>query len=196
MRFNDFARFSVLVVSLIGSAPLRALADVIQPIPKNSIYLSKAPWTTHEGKTVTLSSLRGSPTVVSMLYTSCKATCPLTLLDLQAIEKGLTAEAKSKVQFAIFSFDSSTDTPAHLKEFANSHNLSGAHWTFHSGKVASVRELAALLGIRFKLLDGGGFDHSNIITVLDTEGVIIHKQVGLKQVPTETIALLNQTLLH
>jgi protein SCO1/2 len=42
-------------------------------------------------------------------------------------------------------------------------------------------EMAALLGIRYKKLPDGEFAHSNVITLLNPEGEIVHQQIGLGQ---------------
>jgi protein SCO1/2 len=47
-----------------------------------------------------------------------------------------------------------------------------------------------VLGIRYKRDARGDFDHSNVISVLDREGVIRHQQLGLGQDPTEPASWL------
>ena len=165
-----------------------------------SIYHSKSTWETQDGRKASLvnlsgsDGLRGSPVVVAMLYTSCQASCPLTLSDLNKIKNGLSHEEQKKVRFAVFSFDSDRDKPQHLKSFALKQGIDLLQWTFFHGSPSSVRELAALLGIRFKKVDGGDFDHSNIISILDPEGVIIHQQVGVRQNPAESINILRRLI--
>ena len=50
--------------------------------------------------------------------------------------------------------------------------------------------LAAVLGVRFKPDGRGDFSHSNLITVLDAEGVVRHQQVGIGRNREATIAAL------
>jgi protein SCO1/2 len=50
---------------------------------------------------------------------------------------------------------------------------------FHGG-ANSVRELAAVLGLRYKQDENGDFDHSNVIFLLDKDGVVRSQQLGLK----------------
>ena len=56
------------------------------------------------------------------------------------------------------------------------------------------RELAAALGVRFKPVPGGDFARSNIIFILDSQGVPRHRQVGLMQAPDESAAVLRKLL--
>jgi hypothetical protein len=41
---------------------------------------------------------------------------------------------------------------------------------------------------------GGGFNHSNLITVLDRAGVVRHRQVGIRADSTATVAMLREML--
>ena len=82
-----------------------------------SIRLRRA-WTDMDGKPVLLRSLRGKPVALAMVYTSCTTACPLIVADLKRIEAALSPEARGRVWFALFSFDSERDRPEALKAFA------------------------------------------------------------------------------
>ena len=183
------ARLLLLLAPFISSEG-RAAPFSPSTLPGQSIYQSDSRWDTTEGKKILLSELKGAPVVVAMLYTGCQAACPMTISDLKRIESGLDPEARMQVRFAIFSFDSVKDTPSNLKVFRVKHNLEPSRWSFFHGSPENVQELAALLGIRFKRLETGDFDHSNVITVLDTQGVIVHRQIGLRIDPQETLGVI------
>lgn len=159
-----------------------------------SIFHSKTIWQNQDAKNIELKDLAGTPLVLAMVYTSCPATCPLIMNDLKAIEKKLTTEQKAKIRFAVFAFDAKRDLPAKLLSFANKHQVDLKRWSFYHGSAASVRELAALLGIKFKELGDGDFEHSNLITILDAEGVVQHQQIGLRQNPDATIKVLSRLI--
>ena len=63
------------------------------------------------------------------------------------------------------------------------------------GTADDVLELAALLGVKFKKDARGQFAHSNVLTVLNPGGEVVHQQVGLNQAPHETVKQLHR-LLH
>ena len=44
----------------------------------------------------------------------------------------------------------------------------------------AVQELAMLLGVKFKQDARGQFSHSNLFTILNSGGEIVHQHVGLK----------------
>jgi protein SCO1/2 len=177
------------VMSLLFSLSLAAAAP---PAPADSIFHLKAKWTDQEGKGAVLADLRGHPTVVAMVYTSCSYACPMTIVDLRKIERDLPEAARSGVRFAIFSFDSERDTPAKLKSFATKQETDPARWRFFHGSPAAVRQLAAALGIRYKRDAAGEFDHSNVISIVDSDGVVRHQQVGLGKDPAEAVRHLTE----
>lgn len=160
------------------------------PLPGGSIYQVGTTWTDMDGKPVPLRSLRGKPVALAMVYTSCTTACPLTVADLKRIEAALSPEAQARVSFALFSFDSERDRPEVLKKFASAHGLDPARWRLYHGDRAAVRDLAMALGIRYKRDARGDFDHSNVISILDSQGVVRHQQVGLGQDPAASAARL------
>ena len=125
-----------------------------------------------------------------MVYTSCQSACPMTISDLKKIEAGLLPAVREQVRFAVFSFDTKRDTPAKLKGFVEARSLAPSRWILFHGNAGPVRKLSAVLGIRYRQDKNGDFDHSNVITILDRAGVIVHQQVGLRQDPKDTIAKL------
>ncbi|MBS1964118.1 MAG: SCO family protein [Bdellovibrionales bacterium] len=157
------------------------------PLAGESIYQLSEKWKTQAGNEVPLSSLTGKPTIIAMIYTSCPDACPMTIADLKRIEAAIPPDSRSKVNFAIFSFDTKRDTPEKLSEFAKARALDPSRWTLFYGSKMAVRKLAAVLGIQYKEDSSGNIDHSNVITVVDSSGVIRHQQTGLGKESKETV---------
>lgn len=155
-----------------------------------SIYNLNSKWRNQDGKEIKFESLKGNPIVVAMLYTSCKDACPMTIENLKSIEGKLSESTRSKVKFAVFSFDTERDTPAKLKEFAQKRSLDLSRWSLFHGSPADVRKLAAVLGVQYKKETNGDYDHSNAITILNNDGVIVFQQMGLKNQPNEPVSKL------
>ena len=151
-----------------------------EPLPGMSIYNLTSSWTNQDGKRVNLESLRGQPVVVAMGYTSCKDICPMIVADMVAIEDRAKEVALPPVRFAFFSFDSAVDTPERLTTYAKDRSLDLANWTLFNGDEAAVRELAAVLGVRYRRDASGGFDHSAIISILDADGRIVAQQLDVQ----------------
>lgn len=169
----------------LGFTPARAhdhahmqQMEAAKPLSGESIYNLASRWRDQDGKSVELASLRGEPVVVAMAYTSCKDICPLIVANMVAIENQAKAKSLTKVRFAFFSLDSQVDTPERLKAYAEEHNLDLSQWRLYHGDDHAVRELAAALGVRYRREASGGFDHANIITLLDADGNIALQQSG------------------
>jgi len=157
-----------------------------------SIYQAESKWKTDAGKEIHLGDLAGRPQIVVMFFASCHYACPMLLNDVRRIEAALPADLRAKVGVTLVSFDTKRDTPHALAEFRQTQNLPKDHWTLLSGTDDNILELAALLGVRYKQDATGQFMHSNLITILDAKGEIVHQQVGLNQDVTETVRTLKQ----
>lgn len=146
---------------------------------KASLYQADAAFTTDGGRAFRLGELRGRPVVLTMFFASCGYACPLLTADMAAIRAKLPPEIRDRAALVLVSFDSVRDTPAALKQYRDARGLDG-QWTLLHGGDDAVRELAALLGVKFKREADGNFAHSNLLTVLNAEGEIVHQRNGLK----------------
>jgi protein SCO1/2 len=183
MRFLSIA--FALAAGLAAAVPTMAhdhshmhAMEAAEPLPGMSIYNLSGQWTDQNGRTVELSSLRGAPVVVAMAYTSCRDICPLIVADITLIERAAQDGGVGRMRFAFFSLDPVNDTPARLKTYAEEHGLDPEHWTLFHGDERAVRELAAALGVRYRRTPDGGYDHSNLITLLDRDGAVLLQQSG------------------
>ena len=155
-----------------------------------SLYQVDSKWTTDAGKPIQLGDLAGKPQVVLMFFSRCTYACPILMNDLKRISAALTPEQRAKIGFTMISFDTEHDTPAALKEYRHAWNLPADNWTLLSGKPDDVLELAALLGVKYKQDANGQFAHSNVISVLNAKGEIVHQQTGLNEDIDETVQTL------
>ncbi|MEW6776132.1 MAG: SCO family protein [Bdellovibrionota bacterium] len=156
-------------------APESGAAEKAPGFPSDSLYQLESSWLTQDGKEIRLGSLAGSPVVIALVYTSCKASCPLILGDFRKIHKNLSENA-SRISFVLVSMDPDRDTPGRLKEFEKGQKFPApGRWVLLNGKEESVRELAAALNVSYRKT-GKEFAHSNVITVLDPTGKIAHQQ--------------------
>lgn len=162
-------------------------------IPDGSIFNITSKWKTENEGTFQFGNLAGKVTVAAMIFTSCQSACPRIVADMKRIESGLTTNELKQVRFLLISMDPQNDTPTRLKEFAQEHGLND-NWTLICSDEDATTEIANVLGVRIKKLSGGGFDHSNVIFVMNNNGVIAHKQDGLGGEPTETIKIIKSGL--
>lgn len=109
---------------------------------------------------------------------------------MREIEKGLSDEARSKVRFTFISIDPDRDTPERLAEYREENELDPARWSFLTGDAGSIQELAVVLGIQYRKVSETDFAHSNVITILNDKGEVIHRQDGLGGDSKPTVAAI------
>jgi protein SCO1/2 len=160
-------------------------------LPDESLYQIPSQWSNHEGQYLFLKDLAGSPRLMVMLYTRCTTTCPLVLDDIKAILGDLPPEAAKAVRVTVVSFDSERETPETLKDFYTKKGLD-SRWSLLRGDSAAVSTLAAALGVRYKKV-GEEYIHSNIIFLVDANGVVRAKKEGLK---TSRVDFVSQVKTH
>jgi protein SCO1/2 len=148
------------------------------PLSKESIYQAGGSFTDDSGQAFALGSLRGRPVVLSMFFTSCGYACPLTVTAMLDLQQRLPAALRDQAVFVLVSFDVAHDTSEVLAKYREQRHL-GGNWILLRGDDASVRELAALLGVQYRETANGMFAHTNQITVLNREGEIVHERKGL-----------------
>jgi len=149
------------------------------PFSRESLYQIETKFTDDAGQPFTLGQLRGRPVVLTMFFASCGYACPLLVTDMQAIRAQLPAAVREKAAFVLVSFDVKRDTPEALYQYRAQRDLD-AGWTLLHGDDDAVRELAALLGVKYKQEASGMFAHSNLVTILNAEGEIVHQRSGLR----------------
>jgi protein SCO1/2 len=169
-----------------------AKAEVPAAFTDKSIYQTESTWMTDQRKQIKLGALAGRPQVVAMFFAHCQFACPIIVNDMKRIEAALPAEVSDRIGFTLVSFDAKRDTPSALAEYRKARDLPLKSWTLMCGRPDDVLELAALLGVRFKENGNGQFAHSNVITILNAQGEIVHQQIGLNQDIHETVRLLQQ----
>ena len=146
-----------------------------------SLYQLDSTWTNDSGQPVKFGALQGRVQVVVMFFASCTYACPIIVHDMQRIEAALPETVRANTGFTLITIDPERDTTAALHSYRSIHKLTATRWTLLHGKPDDTLELAALLGVKFKREASGQFAHSNLITVLNERGEIIHQQVGLNQ---------------
>jgi protein SCO1/2 len=163
-------------------------------ISQESIYNLTSKWKTQDNKTIELKDLKGKVTVMVMIYTSCKAACPRLVADMRDIESKMPKDKLSDLNFVLVSIDPEVDTPKRLKAFAKANFMDAPHWTFLQGTKSTVQEFANVLAVKYKQIAPMDFSHSNIISVFNREGELIHQQEGLGVNNKETVDKIIETV--
>ena len=153
------------------------------PLPRDSIYQLPALLTDQQGRKFDWRARRGTPQVVSMFYSSCPYMCPLIIDSGKAVQKGLTPAQRARVDMLLISMDPKRDTAKALASVATLRKLDMTHWTLASPAAKDVRSIAGVLGIRYRELANGEFNHSSSLILLDPEGRILARTEKIGSVP-------------
>lgn len=146
-----------------------------------SVYQIDASWKTHQKNELKLSELEGTPVIISMIYGSCTTACPVLVHDVKRLYSKLDEDTQKHVKLVMVSFDTNRDTPEALADYVKQYKLNNDNWLFLNGSEQDIRTLATVLGVRYRRRPDGDFDHSNLITILDKQGVIAERIEGLSQ---------------
>jgi len=171
-----------------------APAPAAPPATDWSVYDLPSTWVTQRGDSVRLADVGGPVRILAMVYTECRATCPLIVADLRRILAAVPAERQDDVGVVLVSLDPQRDTPGRLAEWAAETRLDPARWTLLNGSDASVRELAATLDVRYQAQPDGEVAHTNAIHVLDARGAVVHRQTGLGEPAAATADVVARLL--
>ena len=200
MKTFVYSLLAVLLFSCSDTSDKPAFTGEVQKnntapvgtLSSESIYQLTDTFQTQDSKSVTLSAFAGKPTVVGMIFTHCTYACPRLTTDIKNVENKLKDE-DGKVNYLLVSFDAKRDFPDTLKKYAKDAGLD-ENWTLLHGDEEVVRTLSVLLNVQFAKDAEGNFSHSNIISVLDKNGVLNFQKEGLGTDPTEISKAVKQLI--
>jgi protein SCO1/2 len=159
-------------VLLAAALLLASVAGAADADPPGSVYHLEASLEDAEGRVRGLDLHRGHPVLVTLFYGSCRATCPLIIETLRATEKRVPENRRANLRVLAISIDPEHDTPAALAELARDRRIDTTRWTLARTDATSVRKIAAVLGVQYRPLPQGGFNHSTVIALLSPTGEI------------------------
>ncbi len=141
----------------------------------------------HRGASVTADTLRGRPAVLTFVYASCHATCPVLVSRLQALERAVPGD----VAYVAVTIDPERDTVTALAEHARRWGL-GPRWHLVTGEPPTVRRLVASFGIHWTRLSDGEIAHENVVILLDRAGRVAFTYRGLAHPEARIAAALTR----
>ena len=90
--------------------------------------------------------LKGNIVVISFIFTNCQGACPLMTRNLTMIRDMLPSKVRDEIQFISISLDPVRDTPAAMKEFAQTHDADQERWLWLTGQPDNVNLITNKLG--------------------------------------------------
>ncbi len=181
-----------LVAGLAGAATAASSYDRSDALTfsQDAIGRDLAEFTLRDtnGQLFEISTLRGKPLVISMIYTSCHHICPAITRNLgETVDVAQEALGEDSFTIITVGFDWKVDTPERMRQFASGLGLNSVpNWHFLATDGEVVDALSDNLGFIF-YPSAKGFDHLAQATVVDADGKIYRQVYG---VDVETTALV------
>jgi protein SCO1/2 len=163
-------------------------------LPGDSLYQLGASLINQNGRVFKLKEQLGKPVLVSMFYTSCKFVCPMLMDTMEITRQGLSVAERDQLDLLLISFDPDHDSVAKLKSIAVSRELDTKQWTLARTDKSSARKIAATLGIQYRLLADGDYNHTTVLVLLDGEGRIVGRTKKMGAADADFIQLVKKTL--
>ena len=191
---------SLVVLSLVTSTFDRRGDHVARPaiasapaVPSGeSLYQLPSVWTTDAGSRLKLEQLKGGPRVLAMMFTHCPSLCPTLVRDLKALDAAMPAKTRATTEYVLVTIDPDHDDAAALHDFRARMGLDPKRFLLLRGNAHDTQELAAVLGFNYGKGDGRNYTHSNLVTVLDGQGEIVHQQIGLGEDLSRTVSTIQE----
>jgi len=130
-------------------------------------------FTNELGQAVALGNFRGQALAITFFFTRCPIPdyCPRLSKNFQEAATALSAipGGPTNWHFLSVSFDSEFDNPSVLKAYGEVYHYDPTHWSFLTGPVEQISQLARLSNVTFER-EGGSFNHNFRTLIIDTAG--------------------------
>lgn len=148
-----------------------------------------------DGTAFRLSSLRGSPVLLTFIYTRCPLPnyCPLMDRNFQALQKAIKeGRLPAGVRLLSVSFDPDFDTPAVLKAHAAQVGADPHVWTFATAPRGVIDALGGPLGLSVirEPQDPASITHNLRTAIVDRQGRLVSILNGNDWTPEQAVSAL------
>ena len=133
-----------------------------------------------DGNALALADLRGKIVLLDFIYTRCPGPCPILTGVHVDLQRALDPATRERVRFVSISLDPVRDTPAALREYAAKRGADLAGWSFLTGPADDVAKVLAAYGVGSQREPEGTIAHLVITFLIDAEGRIARRYVGLE----------------
>ena len=158
-------------------------AREVQPLQIGD-SLPNHPFINQENQAVRLGDFKGNVLVFTFIFTRCPLPefCPRMSQRFKAACESLQndPQAPDNFRFLSISFDPVFDTPKILKNYAQTFSANLEKWSFLTGKIADIDDIAGQFGLHFirsqQLIDS--WDHNLRTVLVDPQGIIRQIYIG------------------
>ena len=138
---------TLILTFLIYSAVSRPiLAESSSPPIATNVYSLQDLLTDETGSSHRLNKWAGCQVLLTMAYTTCTRTCPMTVRLLKEIEKQISP-SRQCTAVIIVSLDPRGDTPENISEFKSRYGITSPDWHYLRASAKTTSELSKFLGV-------------------------------------------------
>ncbi|OZM58459.1 hypothetical protein CIB95_02505 [Lottiidibacillus patelloidae] len=122
----------------------------------------------------TYSSDNGKTKLLTFFYTNCPDICPLTLFELNKVQKTLLEEGyfPGDVEIIAITLDPSIDTVEVLNEYKENYDPNEEGWKFLTGSDEQIKAITDDLKFFYMVSDSGLVSHATTMYLLDENNQI------------------------
>lgn len=129
-----------------------------------------------DGAPVRLEDFSGRVVILTAVYASCTATCPMILSGVREVLDGLGPAEREDLAVVAFSLNPETDTRELRAAIAKTYGMAAPSFHFVNGDPAEVNALLDRLAVtRARDAKTGQIAHSNLFFLLDRGGRIAYR---------------------
>lgn len=150
--------------------------------------------TDQSGRPFRLEDLRGRAVLIDFIFTNCPGPCPILTASMVQVQRRLGDDLSERVHFVSVSLDPERDTPAALTSYASRHGADLGNWSFVTGAVPDVERVLMSYGVGKRVLEDGEIDHLVATMLIDPEGRIVERYLGLSHKPADVIEDIERIL--
>ena len=153
-------------------------------------------FTSADGRNVSLQDYRGTPLLISMIFTSCHHICPTTTKHIQeANEAAQDALGENSFEIVSIGFDTANDSPNTMRSFAIEQGVDADNWNFLSATQETIDSLSRDLGFQY-FTSPRGFDHLIQLSMIDRGGRVYSQVYGINFELPALVEPLKQLVLN
>jgi len=209
-RVYRSARGSALAIMLSTSISMKTTAADVSPDrtvaattsqaavakrwPSDSLNHLKIGFETSQGRKTSFAAGAGRVRIITLFYASCPMACPLTLDTLRNIDNALSPDERSRFDVLLITLDPERDTATALHKLAVRRHINEQRWTLGRASSSDTRVLAGAMGIQYRQLDDGSFNHSSTLILLDAQGRAIARSSRMGVPDAQFVAILRSTI--
>ena len=146
-RFQTIRALALLLAATLSAGLVQA-AEGEDEIARAREYFTNLELVNQDGESMRFFDdvLKDKVVLISFIFTNCEGACPLITYKMTQVRDRMESYVGQPLHFISLSIDPERDTPAALKEFAQTHDAYQDAWTFLTGKPEVIKEITSRLG--------------------------------------------------